>query len=412
MQSKKFKVVTLGCRTNQYESEAYRTQLKKLGYVEASEGEEADLCVVNTCTVTKSADERSKLQIKNLNRDHPNAEILVTGCLAEKEEKALLSLNGVAHVVKNHQKENLLNIALPDEAIPEFQIEQFSAHSRAFVKVQDGCNSFCSYCVIPYVRGRSRSRQLKDILNEIEGLVKNGYKEVVLTGINIGDFDGGNGSSRLKDLVVAVNQVEGIERIRISSIDPDEVDDELLKAVIDSKKCCPSMHVVLQSGSNHILKKMRRKYTKQQFFDTVRRLKEANDDFTFTTDVIVGFPQESEEDHLETLKVIEEVEFVKVHMFPYSIRPGTKAARMEGHIDPLTIDRRKRMVLEAGERMAFSHRSRYVGRKMEVLIESNNEGHTRNFLPVRIEGEALTKNRLVMVKLIENRAEGLIGVLD
>ena len=289
MQNKKYKVATLGCRTNQYESEAYASQLRALGYEEAQGDEKAEICIVNTCTVTEGADSSSRHQIRQFHRQHPGSKLVVTGCLAERIPAEILAMDGVSHVVRNQEKENLLQKVFPEEEMPEFKIDQFAAHTRAFVKVQDGCNSFCTYCVIPYVRGRSRSRPLPEIVDEIKGLVQNGYKEVVLTGINIGDFAAETGE-RLDGLIRIVDGIDGLERIRVSSIDPDEVDDALMDAVLSGKKTCPSFHIVLQAGSNVTLKRMNRKYTKQIFLETIAKLKKASPSFTFTTDVIVGFP--------------------------------------------------------------------------------------------------------------------------
>ncbi len=218
-----------------------------------------------------------------------------------------------------------------------------NTQTRAFVKIQDGCNSFCSYCIIPYVRGRSKSRTLQEIEKEVRGLVQNGIREVVLTGINIGDFDGQDetGSTRLCHAVELLDQIEGLDRIRISSIDPDEVDDELLNVIQKSSKLCASMHIVLQAGSNWILKRMNRKYTRQMFFQTIDRLKAVSKDFTFTTDIIVGFPGERECDFEETLEVMREVKFAKVHMFPYSKRERTKAASFSDSVSPDTMKERK-----------------------------------------------------------------------
>ncbi len=415
MEKKRFKIHALGCRTNQYEAQAFRDQLLTLGYEEAKEGQEADICIVNTCTVTKSADERSRHQVRSLNRENPNSKIFVTGCMTEKQAPSLLGISGVAGVVKNKDKENLLKIALPDQEVPEFKIERFESHTRAFVKVQDGCNSFCSYCIIPYVRGRSRSRRLDSILDEVQGLVKNGYHEIVLTGINIGDFDGapleGEKPVRLSELTLAVSKINGVRRLRISSIDPDEVDDELIEVIKNAPNCAPSMHIVLQSGSNTVLKRMRRKYTVQQFFDSVDRLKQAMPDFTFTTDIIVGFPGETEEEFEETLDVMERVGFLKVHMFPYSKREGTLAARMPGHLDPKELSRRKEILLQRAETLAASQRDSYVGKVVEVLVESFNHGHTNNFIPVQIEGPLLEKNQFVQVQIVENQKEALTGVV-
>lgn len=221
--NKKFAVATLGCRTNQYESAAYAKQLKEMGYTEACDGEEADICIINTCTVTEGADRSSRHQIRQISRQHPGAKVVVTGCLADRLPQEIGQMDEVDLVVLNRDKDKLLEQVFPDEKLPEFAIDQFGGHTRAFVKVQDGCNSFCTYCIIPYVRGRSRSRKVDSILEEVRGLVANGYKEVVITGINVGDFDGGDDPKvSLAELVKLVDQIEGLERIRISSIDPDE----------------------------------------------------------------------------------------------------------------------------------------------------------------------------------------------
>lgn len=406
---KKFKVVTLGCRTNQYESQAYADQLRAMGYTEAAENEESDLCIVNTCTVTESADSSSRYQIRHLAKENPNAKLVVTGCLAERLPEEIAKMDRVAHVVSNKDKENLLSSVFPDEDIPEFSICQFAAHTRAFVKVQDGCNSYCTYCIIPYVRGRSRSRKLSEILKEVEPLIANGYKEVVLTGINIGDFDGnpkeGEKPVRLADLVRAVDKVSGLERLRVSSIDPDEVDDDLADAILNGKTTCPSMHIVLQSGSNVILKRMNRKYSRQIFLETVERLKTANPDFTFTTDVIVGFPGETDAYFQDTVDVIREVQFAKVHMFPYSERKRTRAALYTDKVPQEIIQQRKQIVLRAAEESSFELRNRYVGRRMKVLIEGDGGGHTENFLYVIVPNAK--QNDIVEVELKFNSPEGL-----
>ncbi len=419
---KKFKVVTLGCRTNQYESQAYKDQLNKLGYQEANEKEGADLCIVNTCTVTENADKKSLFQIKQLAKKHPNAKIVVTGCLVDQKNSPLKHSDLPVELVPNGQKENLLNQIFPEvENLPEFQIERFSAHTRAFVKVQDGCNSFCSYCVIPYVRGRSKSKNLKQIINEIEDLVKNGYKEIVLTGINIGDFDGGDasGNTRLSTLVKEVDKIKGLQRVRISSIDPDEVDQELIDVIKASPIMCHSMHIVLQSGSNHILKRMRRKYTKQEFFRCINDLKETFPDFTFTTDIIVGFPGESLDDFSETLDVVKSVRFAKVHAFPFSVRPGTRAERMDSHINSDEIARRRVSLSKASEQAAFDLRDKYIGKTISVLVEEDDslregymQGYSEHFILVSFPKKNVRKNDIVSVKIMENHPDGLVGEIE
>jgi threonylcarbamoyladenosine tRNA methylthiotransferase MtaB len=413
---KSYKIATLGCRSNQYESQAYRDQLEALGYHQATGDEVADICIVNTCTVTESADKDSRYQIRQLAREHAGARVVVTGCLAERTPDLLKEIEGVTDVVSNASKEALVASIFPEEDVPEFAIKHFEAHTRAFVKVQDGCNSFCTYCIIPYVRGRSRSRKVSEIVKEVETLIENGYKEIVLTGINIGDFDGG-GSDRLSDLVRAVDQIPGLKRLRLSSIDPDEVDDDLAGAILQGKNTCPSMHVVLQSGSNVILKRMNRKYTRQVFLETAQRLRTANPDFTFTTDIIVGFPGETERDLQDTLEVMEEAKFAKVHMFPYSERARTRAALFPGKVAPEVIKERKQRVLRCSEQMSYQLREQYIGRTMAVLTEAKDErrpdlicGHTDNFLMVHFPAEQFQTNQIVQVQILENSAEGLKGV--
>ncbi len=413
---KTFAISALGCRTNQYEAQAFRDQLTALGYTQAADGEQADVCIVNTCTVTESADSNSRHLVRSLIKQNPDAKMVVTGCLAEGNPDSLKAINGVDQVVSNKDKEKLVNILLPDEEeIPEFAITHFEAHTRAFVKVQDGCNSFCTYCIIPYVRGRSRSRTIDDVVKEVEGLIATGFKEVVITGINVGDFDGAvNPPQKLVDLIKAVDNVPGLKRLRISSIDPDEVDDELLDAVINGKTTCHSMHIVLQAGSNITLKRMNRKYTRQMFYETVRRLLAASADFTFTTDVIVGFPGETDADFEETLEVMKEVRFAKVHMFPYSPRARTKAAQYKDSVPHQVKQARKAKVLALSEQIAFELRSEFIGRTMEVLTEGQADGeyisgHTANFLSVLIPKGNLEANQLVTVELTHNTASGLIG---
>ncbi|HSX26242.1 MAG TPA: tRNA (N(6)-L-threonylcarbamoyladenosine(37)-C(2))-methylthiotransferase MtaB [Chlamydiales bacterium] len=409
---KKFKVVTLGCRTNQYESQGYTDQLKQMGYEAAGEGDEADLCIVNTCTVTHSADSSSRHQIRSLLKEHPGAKFAVTGCMAESAPDVLREMDGRIQIVPNAQKEQLIDVMFPEEEeLPEFNIKTFDGHTRAFVKVQDGCNSFCTYCIIPYVRGRSRSRSIEEVLKEVRGLVANGYKEVVITGINVGDFDGGG---RLADLVRAVDGVEGIERVRISSIDPDEVDDDLADAVLNGKHTCPSMHIVLQSGSNVILKRMNRKYTRQIFLETVERMVRAQPDFTVTTDVIVGFPGETEADFADTVELMEKIQFAKVHMFPFSPRKRTRAALYPNQVPQEIIRRRKQELLRLSEKGAYNLRQKFVGRKkMKVLLEEGEgeflSGHTENFLRVMIPRAGYKPNDLVEVELMANEPDGLVG---
>jgi threonylcarbamoyladenosine tRNA methylthiotransferase MtaB len=345
---------------------------------------------------------------------------VVTGCLAERLPQEIGAMPEVSLVVSNQDKENLVAQLFPDLEVPEFAIQHFAAHTRAFLKVQDGCDSYCTYCIIPYVRGRSRSRSIQDVVKEAKELIANGYQEIVLTGINIGDFDGapqeGEPRARLVDLVRAVDEIEGLSRLRVSSIDPDEVDDDLANAILHGKTTCHSMHIVLQSGSNVILKRMNRKYTREVFLETVERLLKASPDFTFTTDIIVGFPGESEADFQDTLDVMNQVHFAKVHMFPYSERKRTRAALYPHKVPPPVINERKQRLLRLAEKIGFELRSQFVGREMTVLTESEDDvmegylsGHTENFLSVCVPKDGLKSNMLIKVKLIENTPQGLIG---
>jgi threonylcarbamoyladenosine tRNA methylthiotransferase MtaB len=421
MQAKTFKIISLGCRTNQYEAQAYRDQLEALGYRMAQDDERAEVCIVNTCTVTAAAEKDSRQAIRRLARHHPSAKLVVTGCAAEGQPAAFAAIAGVTAVVPNAQKEQLLAHLLPDEEeLPEFRIRHFEAHTRAFVKVQDGCNSFCTYCVIPYLRGRSRSRDIPSIVQEVEALVANGYQEVVLTGINIGDFDGnkpaGLPPDRLADLVRAVDVVPGLARLRLSSIDPDEVDDALIATLLEGRTTCASLHLVLQSGSNVVLKRMNRKYTRQIFLQTMEKLRAASPDFTVTTDVIVGFPGETESDFAETVEVMREVQFAKVHMFPFSPRPRTRAALLPNQVPAEVVAERKGRLMRTAEQVAFDLRQRYVGRTLSILTEGGERpglisGHTENFLMAWIPAAGRTTNEIVNVRMLENTPEGLVGTV-
>ena len=399
---KKARIVTLGCRTNQYESQLFSDQLRRLGYSCAAEEEkDVDLCIVNTCTVTDGADSSSRNQIRKLARQYSSARLVITGCMVESAAEAVCAIDPRIEIIPNREKHNLVAALFPEEDTPELKIEQFEGHTRAFVKVQDGCNSFCTYCIIPYVRGRSTSRPVAQILEEVRTLVANGYQEIVLTGINVGDFE--SDGMRLADLVRAVDQIEGVQRLRISSIDPDEVDDDLTDAILNGRNTCPSMHLVLQSGSNVILKRMNRKYTRQIFMQTVERLTKAEPDFTVTTDIIVGFPGETEADFQETLDVVRQVRFAKIHLFPYSPRKRTRAALYPGRISPEVMRVRKEQLFRLSEEVAEKVRNEFKGRKMEVLLEEGNEemlfGYTSNFIRVQVPRENLQPNQLVEVLL-------------
>ncbi len=411
---KTFAVATLGCRTNQYEAEAFKNQLEGLGYVSAREGEKADLCIIHTCAVTESAESSSRHAIRSLISRHAGSRVVVTGCLAKKEAAILRQIEGVTDVIISEERETIIQTLFPDAKVRPFAIRRFEGHTRAFVKVQDGCNHFCSYCTVPYLRGPSRSRPMDSILDEVRALVDSGYQEIVLTGVNIGDYvDGGN---TLSDLILHIDGIRGVKRLRLSSINPNEVDDRLIDIIIHGQSTCPSLHLVLQSGSNRILASMRRLYTRELYLEKVARLRDQCPDCTFSTDVIVGFPGEAEEDFLDTLDIIRRVGFAKVHMFPYSERPQTRAARFSDKVSPAVIKERKAQVLSLADSVAFDLRQPFVGRTMDVLTESGEqdgtiEGLTRNGLPVLISSTSLHPNQCVKVCLHENTSCALLGTV-
>ncbi len=409
---RKYKIITLGCRTNQYESQMYADQLKTYGFEKAGR-EAADICIVNSCSVTQNAEKSSLQEISKISKENPKAKIVMTGCAAEAAQE-FLENNGI-FFVSNLEKDHLIERVFPEFVDLDYSIKEFAGHTRAFVKVQDGCNSFCSYCIIPYVRGRSRSKEIADIVKEVQGLVENGYKEIVLTGINIGDYISARGEN-LSDLIKRCDQIPNLKRIRVSSIDPEQVDDHLIETILQGQKTCKSMHLVLQSGSNVILKRMNRKYTKQMYLDRVEKIQAACPDFTFTTDVIVGFPGETERDFQDTMEIIKRVQFAKVHMFPFSPRKKTKAYSYPNKIPKKVIDQRKKEILDLSEREAFSLREKYLGQKMTILTEQRDEkdkniipGHTDNFLKVIVENATLEPNELVQVQIVKNSKSGLIG---
>ncbi len=407
---KKFKIETIGCKTNQYESQAFCDQLKGLGLICAKDDEEVDICIVNACSVTASADKKSINAINLLRKKHKNARFFLTGCFCKK---LIENLKDDIIYVPNFEKHNLISYIFPDRVIPKFQIKNFEEHTRAFVKIQDGCNSYCTYCVIPYTRGASRSRNPSDILCEVSKLVDNGYKEIVLTGINISQF---NSEITFEELIKEIDKIQGLERIKISSIDPIGVSDKLIEILMKSKKMVSSLHMVLQSGSDKILKKMNRKYDSDLFLNNYKKLTSLNSDFTFTTDVIVGFPSETSEDFENTLNIVKEVKFTKVHIFPYSKRPNTAAASFKEHLDKETIETRKNILHEFASKASFERRSLFIGKEMKVLFENTKDnyffGHTHNNLLVYVPiSDEIISNTVLNVRLIENTNDYILGEL-
>ena len=406
-----FKIFTLGCKTNKYESEAILCQLEKLGW---KEGENPQLCIINTCCVTKGAEKDSLYLLRQIKKKYSKALTVVTGCFSEKIKDIFLD-EGIVYI-SNKEKEKLIEKIFPKKfSFPPFQVEKFSSHTRAFVKIQDGCNCFCSYCIIPYVRGKSRSRPKEEIIKEIKVLVANGKKEIVLTGIDIGDFRI-EGKKGLAKLIRDIEEIEGLKKLRLSSINPNDIDDDLIDSVTEGEKFGRNMHISLQAGSDKMLQKMKRNYTSRAFLNVLEKFIKKNEDFTFSTDIIVGFPGETRKDFEDTLKIVKEAQFLHVHIFPYSRREKTHAFSLPDQIDTKVIKKRKKELFLLAKEISFRVREKFVGRKMSLLIENKKKkfpnfffGHTENFLPVFLSSKNLVSNTNVEVKLVENKEFGLLG---
>ncbi|NGX34495.1 MAG: Threonylcarbamoyladenosine tRNA methylthiotransferase MtaB [Candidatus Anoxychlamydiales bacterium] len=407
---KRFNILTIGCKANQYESQAFSDQLKTLGLILANKDDNADICIVNACSVTSSADKKSIDAIKYFKKKNKNAKFYFTGCIS-KDVKSKLDDDII--IIPNTQKESLVSEIFPNRIVPKFRIKNFDNHTRAFVKIQDGCDSYCSYCIIPFTRGRSRSRKAEDILNEILKLSDNGYKEIVLTGINLGEYAS---DISFADLLKEIHKIEDIKRIKLSSIHPQDITDELIDILINFEKMSKYLHISLQSGSNKILKKMRRKYTTEIFLEKVKKLTSLNPDFTFMTDLIVGFPSETNEDVEDTIKIIKEAEFTKVHLFPYSKRPDTLAAKFLDQVDKSVVDERKRKLSFIANEIAYKKREKFINREMKVLLENIKDdyfvGSTLNNLIVNVpKCEKISSNDILNVKLVKNMRRYILGDL-
>ena len=416
--SAKLKTVTLGCKVNQYETEFIREGLARIGYEDAQQDEKADLCIVNTCTVTNEGDSKSRKVIRQLARENPDSRIVVMGCYATRAPEEVEALPNVAEVVtdKRELPDMLGRFGVVD--IPT-GISGFGNRHRAYVKVQDGCLLRCSYCIIPHVRPALTSRPMQHILDEVDRLVANGYREIVLTGIHIGHYGVDWNMHkprekwiRLANLVQEIAQRPGNFRIRISSIEATEVTKELIAVMAEFKeKITPHLHICLQSGSDSVLRRMRRRWSKKTFINRCNLIREALENPSFTTDVIVGFPGETEAEFAETLDTVQQVGFSKIHMFPFSARRGTPAAEMENQLPKqVKKDRGKQLGL-VEDQMREEYFASLIGSELEVLVEAKDRnsdgqlvGTACRYAPVQFTGEEAMIGSLV--KVIAERVEG------
>ena len=414
----KFNIITFGCKVNSYESEYIKEQLINNNYKNVDDYKYADIVVVNTCSVTNTADNKSKKAIRGVRRDNPKCVLVVCGCTAENHREELNNLD-IDILIGNREKSKIVEliddylktrnkyVKFFDNRRTDFEnmtIKRFDDLTRAFVKIQDGCNNYCAYCIIPYVRGSIRSKKMEDVLDEVNELVSMGHKEVVLTGINTGAYGKETGLYDLTDLIRELSKIEQLERIRVSSIEMTEITDKFINELKNNKKLCAHLHVSLQSGSERILKLMNRKYTKDEYFSNIMKIKEARPDINLTTDVIVGFPGETEEDFQECIDYCKKVGFSKIHVFPYSVREGTKAATMPNQLPNSVKKERSRQLIKIDEDLQLAFNKKFIGRTLDVLIEEVFDdysiGHTENFLKVIVR-KKLEENKNYKVKIIK-----------
>ena len=413
-----FTTYNLGCKVNAYELSAISSLLIAKGYEE--DANNPDVVIVNTCSVTATADQKSRQHIRKMQKLFPNAVIAVMGCYSQGNYEFIRDeIKPTILLGTSHRKDvvNLIEKALKeketycliDENTRNFEYEElgitsYSENVRAFLKIQDGCNNFCTYCIVPYRRGKMRSRSKENVLKEAEYLVEQGYQEIVLSGIHVGGYGQDLKDCSFSSLVEELTNIRGLKSLRISSIEESEIDDKLIELIKDKDNLAKHLHIPLQAGSNHVLKMMNRKYTREQFVEKIKRIKTAMPDVMISGDVIVGFPQESEEDFLDTYKLCEEC-FDMLHVFPYSMRPGTAAARMDGQISPDVKKQRSKVLLELSDKLYIKFANKFIGQDVTVLVEKYDEekginiGHTSNYLSVEIPLKESKVGQFITVKL-------------
>jgi threonylcarbamoyladenosine tRNA methylthiotransferase MtaB len=406
MQHRTCRLVTLGCKVNQYETQLVKEALEQNGYREAAEGETADLCVVNTCTVTGEGDSKSRQVIRQLARHNPGTRTLVMGCYATRDPEAVSRLPGVFEIVRDKRE---LGDVLARQGIVDIPrgISHFDGRKRAFVKLQDGCILKCTYCIIPHVRPGLASRSPADIEEEVRRLVGNGYLEIVLSGIHVGHYgvDTTRGKSglvpfRLWHLFRRLDRIAGPWRMRLSSIEAAEINDDFVSAAADCEHLCPQFHPALQSGSDSVLRRMRRRYSVHRFVEKIERMSARLDHPAFTTDMIVGFPGETDDDYEQSLAACRQIGFMKIHIFPFSARAGTKAAEFPDRLPSALIRERVTRMNELEHDLALQYYQTLVGTPLQVLVEQMIQerpgyvrGSDRRYVPVEVPGNAADMGR-------------------
>ena len=430
---KKVAFYTLGCKVNQYETEAMLELFEKEGYETAETEDYADVYVINTCTVTHMSDRKSRQYIRRMKKKNPDAIIAVVGCYSQVSPEEILSIDEVNLVMGTNDRKKIVEevkkidasrkVSTVDDimkvkAFEEIEINKTNGKTRAFMKIQDGCDRYCSYCIIPYARGRVRSRDLESIVKEVENLASNGYKEVVLTGIHVASYgkDIKDSDIKLLDVIKQINDIEGIERIRLSSVEPILFTDEFVEAVSTMDKVCPHYHLSLQSGCDETLKRMKRRYTTEEYKAIVDRLRAAIPNVSITTDVIVGFPGETNEEFDKTYEFLKDIELTHMHVFKYSPRKGTPAATMENQVDPSTKHDRSEKLLQLNEENFNKFGQKMLDKEFNVLFEqkvgdNKYEGLTENYVKVIVESDNDISEQILKVKIKDVKNEFLEGIL-
>lgn len=433
-------IVTFGCKVNQYESQAIWEKFAQIGWTKAVSTTDSDVVVVNSCTVTEESDKKVKKALHKIRKENANAIIVLIGCLPqafaakpdfiENVKNADIVLGNeckyeiLAHVLDFLKTKNkIVKVKAFDARNPKFEssiISDFSERTRAFLKIEDGCDNFCSYCIIPYARGRVRSKPIDEILAEVQNLAQNGYKEVVLVGINLSAYGKDIGLT-LCDAVETVCCVGGIERVRLGSLEPEQMDEDVILRLSAQKKLCPQFHLSLQSGCNETLKRMNRTYTAEDYYSAVKMLRENFANAAITTDVMVGFAGETDKEFEESLSFVKKVGFAKVHVFTYSKRAGTRAAEFENQVDPLVKKNRSKAMIKVTDSARREFLNSQIEKIEPVLYEMRDSkgfwyGHTRNYTPVVIEAnravpDLALHSKIVLTKLIKAEDEYCVGSL-
>ena len=441
--SKVVRFVTLGCKVNQYETNAMAQKFLEKGYqiieeiTPENEDIKPDICIINTCTVTNMSDRKSRQMLRRMKEKNPETIVVAVGCYAQVAKEELAKIPEIDLVLGNNEKvevvkhveeyinNNINNVELDDvmysKEFSDFGDVTYTEKTRAVIKIQDGCDRFCSYCIIPYARGRVRSRKPESIISEITQIASKGIKEVVITGIHIASYGKDFSMSKdpelqnykLIDLLEEINSINGIQRIRLGSIEPLLITEEFVERLKKLEKICHHFHLSLQSGCDETLKRMNRRYTTEQFKEIVRLLRNAYDDVNLTTDVIVGFPGETDEEFSKTYKFLEEIKFYKMHIFKYSPRKGTKAAVMPNQISGDIKEERSRKLIELSDKNEIEYNESYIGKNVEVLFEEEKDGifkgHTQNYIMVYCELNKNLENQVISVRCEKAEQEHILG---